>query len=217
MEKIYLSYPDFKWGETIDPEEIDVNNADIVAKINEVVDMLNSLFENEDGGVVEIELRGSVVKITPIEPFTSDNVEDFLGELITRLRSNIEGVSGASLIGSSEIVGISGSNVQDQLKSLHELVKTIVAEGSTSAELALHIKSDDHDERYYTKTEIDTTMDTLDGVLEDVNADLTALDTRLKTLESKPGGGGMSIIDVRESDPIVPIVGQMWMVVESNG
>ena len=38
---LILSYPDFILGQTIDPEEFDQNNTEIVNKVNETVDVVN--------------------------------------------------------------------------------------------------------------------------------------------------------------------------------
>lgn len=41
IEQLTLSYPDFILGQTIDPEEFDQNNTEIVVKINETIDKVN--------------------------------------------------------------------------------------------------------------------------------------------------------------------------------
>lgn len=42
INSLSISYPDFRLNDTIDPEQFDVNNADLVSKINEVVTYLNT-------------------------------------------------------------------------------------------------------------------------------------------------------------------------------
>lgn len=41
ITNLSLSYPDFKWQEIIDPDQFDINNADIVNKVNEVIARVN--------------------------------------------------------------------------------------------------------------------------------------------------------------------------------
>lgn len=42
IKNLVIPYPDFKLNDIIDPEQFDVNNADIVEKINEVITNINS-------------------------------------------------------------------------------------------------------------------------------------------------------------------------------
>lgn len=243
LEKLFLSYPDFKWGETIDPEEVDTNNGEITFKVNQLIDYFNSLIvvepdddgdvegePGEDGspGFISINIRGNVVKIRPIAPFDADNVEDYLNKLSERLQSTLIDESGATFIGASEIDGIEGNTVQEQLQAIYTLVKTIVADGATSAELALHIKSGDHDERYYKKAEVDEKVEGFTNELElldervttstealNLNIDankstLLMMDERVKVLEEFGSGGGL--IPVLDADPVDPLIGQMWML-----
>lgn len=48
IQQLQISYPDFQMGATINPQEFDTNNGEIVAKINEIIGATNStvLFEN---------------------------------------------------------------------------------------------------------------------------------------------------------------------------
>ena len=42
ITNLSISYPDFKLQEIIDPDQFDINNADIVNKVNEIISMVNS-------------------------------------------------------------------------------------------------------------------------------------------------------------------------------
>lgn len=59
IHEVSLSFPDFKLGEIIDPDEFDQNNADLVDKINEVVKQLNVV--SSDGYVGTNQLADDAV------------------------------------------------------------------------------------------------------------------------------------------------------------
>lgn len=43
VNKLTLSYPDFQLHNIIDPDQIDMNNADIKQKVDEIIDMINAM------------------------------------------------------------------------------------------------------------------------------------------------------------------------------
>lgn len=70
---LVLSYPDFKLNEIINPEEFDINNGEVVAKVNEIIDLVNEKFGAEiipypDNSVI-------TSKIAPLA-ITSDKIAD---------------------------------------------------------------------------------------------------------------------------------------------
>lgn len=214
MERLFISYPEFRLGEIIDPEEANTNNADITLKVNQLVDRLNSLLGSgggEDGGIIEISIRGNIVKINPIEPFPADNVESFLNELMERLRSEEVGSSGASLVGTPAVEGLSGVTVEDQLRALYDLVVRLDEEDkeSSGALLEQHKASGDHDHRYYKKSESDEKVKEL---TTNVN---TALETVTKITEQiAPGTEGVVISKLRVvlEDPVDATTGEIWII-----
>lgn len=223
MERLYISYPEFKLGEIIDPEEANTNNSDISFKVNEAVDRLNSLLgtgnpDDPDGGFIELTIRGNIVKINPIEPFPADNVEDFLNQLMGRLYSSIVTESGASLIRTPEIEGISGTTVEAQLKALHELITFVEEDGEEEAGALLeqHKASGDHDERYYTKTESDENVSDLTIKVEDAVTAIEVTKDRVDKITEQiaPGEKGVVISKIRVvlEDPVDATTGEIWMI-----
>lgn len=107
-----IPFPDFMNGDVIDPEAFDENNAVIVGKLNQVVDLLNSL--TADNGA-------SFISLVPSGGINGNNVQEFLTNLLTRLTSNVDGTSGASLVHTSEL-GFSSTDLEGVLKQLKSLV-----------------------------------------------------------------------------------------------
>lgn len=48
IKTLQISYPDFRFGEVIDPEQIDANNSELMNKINEITPVLNISKTNSD-------------------------------------------------------------------------------------------------------------------------------------------------------------------------
>lgn len=113
-----VTYPDFQLGQIINPDEFDVNNADIVIRINQIVDVLNQITDGVGGNGADI------IHIGDILPFTSERLQDFLQQLVNQLRSN-EFNSGARFIGASPIEGVQGVTIQDQIESLNALLISV--------------------------------------------------------------------------------------------
>ena len=44
ISELSISYPDFQWGAVANPDEIDINNSEIVSKINLISTKLNEFF-----------------------------------------------------------------------------------------------------------------------------------------------------------------------------
>ena len=124
MERFEISFPEFRLGDIIDPDEANTNNADISFKLNEIIDALNSLWNDGEGGTSIINIRGNVIDIKKIEGFESESVEDFLNELVTKLASTEEGASGASIIGVAPSHDMQGSTVEERFRSLHDHVES---------------------------------------------------------------------------------------------
>lgn len=109
-----VTYPDFELGQIINPDEFDINNADIVIRINQIIEVLNQITDGINGNGADI------IHIGDILPFTSERLQDFLQQLVDQLQSN-EFDSGARFIGASPITGVNGVTIQDQIESLYSL------------------------------------------------------------------------------------------------
>lgn len=125
-----VSYNDFELDTIINPDEFDVNFADIMIRMNQLIDVANHItdganVENEDG-TTRLSDGSEIIDIGPILPFTATKLQAFLEQVLARLTSS--GVeSGASYIGSYNIPGVIGSTVQEQLESLKLLLDELQA------------------------------------------------------------------------------------------
>jgi hypothetical protein len=147
-----VSYDDFELGTIINPDEFDVNFADIMIRINQLIDVVNHItdgrtIENEDG-TFSLSDGSDIIDIGEIAPFTSPKLQAFLEEVIARLTST-ELESGASFIGSSDIPGVVGNTVQEQLESLKTLLDEMQVYFQThvdrldASDVAINIRIDD--------------------------------------------------------------------------
>lgn len=155
INEIIIPYPDFIMGEVIDPEQFDLNNKYMVDKTNELIIVLNKLTEGFETGS-----GASLIDLKPIAPFVSTKVQTFLEEVIARLQSPAAGLSGASLIASTAIPGVTGTTVQAQLESLKSIVDAFNA----------HYKSE---------------VQRLDGLIAANTADIVAVKPRVASLEGR--------------------------------
>lgn len=206
LNSVQIPYPDFKLYEIIDPEQHDANNAELVARINAVIDMLNSVI----GGEVADNISATAVSINPIEPFVDTNVGAMLNSLISKLYS----VDGAGFVKLNPIAGLEATNVQEALAKIYDVIDDIdTTTGSTDLALQVHKSSGDHDQRYYKKTEIDTKLvDIPNFVKKDGNFEGTWKNMTLEQVATY-ASGNPAFVEVLETDPPAPFIGQMWMVV----
>lgn len=187
---LQIGYPDFKLQEMIDPEQFDLNNADIQNKINAILAVVNQITDSIQDG----QSGADKISLTSIAPFASTKLQVFLEDVVTRLRSTTDGASGADLLASTPISGLTGATVQAQLESLKSLLdvanstitrhtseiagltarttsvesRTMSLEGrmgsaesgisSNSSAIQAHRTSADHDNRYYTKSQVDGSL-----------------------------------------------------------
>jgi hypothetical protein len=161
INSVSIPYPDFKLNEIIDPEQFDINNAQMVNKINEIKTLVNKITDgvtvtNADGTTTFLS-GGTEVNLKAIAPFASTKLQAFLEEVIARLQSTTDASSGADLIGSTAIAGVIGTTVQAQLESLKAILDALTTRvANDEGALSTHKTSADHDSRYYTEAEIDT-------------------------------------------------------------
>lgn len=155
LNGLSISYPDFKLNDVIDPEQFDINNREIVLRINEIKDVVNKITDS----VVGDGSGADQISLTAIAPFTSTKLQAFLGEVLNRLKSTTAGTSGSEFIGSPAIAGVTGATVYSQLGSLKALLDSIQGQVTTDVNaLAAHKGSVDHDGRYYTEAETDAKL-----------------------------------------------------------
>lgn len=84
MDKIYdlaIAYPDFQLNQIIDPDQIDLNNSQVVAKINQIVKSINTFTQSTTGG--------AEVTIASLPEFPSaKNVQAALSQIATYCKTN---------------------------------------------------------------------------------------------------------------------------------
>ena len=165
INQVKIPYPDFKLHEIIDPEQFDLNNAELQNKINAVITVLNQITDS----IADGSSGADNISLTAIQPFISTKLQSFLEEVISRLQSTQDGSSGADFIASTPIPGVTGATVQQQLESLKTILDLIQTQtnsnttniSSLQSQINTHKSSADHDTRYYTKTQLDNGQ--LDG------------------------------------------------------
>lgn len=84
MDKLYdlaIAYPDFQLNQIIDPDQIDLNNSQMVAKINQLVKCINTFTQSTTGGA-------NVTIATLPEFSTAKNVQTALSQIATYCKAN---------------------------------------------------------------------------------------------------------------------------------
>jgi hypothetical protein len=108
--------------DTIEPEQFDENNSDLVGKIDEVIDAFNKL-DTTDGA--------NNIQITAINVIgTMTKLQDFLSAFVTRLQAVADNASGADLVGVTNVIGVTGTTVQsvlEGLKAYTDSLQTVLA------------------------------------------------------------------------------------------
>lgn len=84
MDRLYdlaIAYPDFQLNQIIDPDQIDLNNSQMVSKINQLVGCINTLTQGTTGG--------SQITIAVLPEFPSaKNVQTALSQIATYCKAN---------------------------------------------------------------------------------------------------------------------------------
>ena len=204
IERVYISYPDFRMFDVIDSEQFDVNNREFQEKINELVDLLNVAYTPKEGATSGAEML-SMKPIAPFEFEEGANIQDFLEQLIERLQNIQRGTSGAELIGSPSITGIEGTTVYDQLLSVDAILRNlnmIVEQLKTSSttlnnQLATH----KHNDVYYTKAEMDAVLSQRDTTVHGDVFTIVSIgtDNTTFTYRDNKGSSHTSTIDAQGS------------------
>lgn len=129
INNLNISYPDFKLNEIIDPEQFDINNKEVVDKVNEIRTLVNKLTDgwvvtNTDSTTTD-KAGAELIDLNAIAPFASTKLQAFLQEVIDRLQSTTDASSGADFVASTTITGVTGTTVQAQLESLKALLDSL--------------------------------------------------------------------------------------------
>lgn len=132
-----VPYPDFKRNDTIASSNFDDNNAAVVAKLDAVIDAFNKLENTTDG-----DSGGDNIQITAIPAVgVATKLQEFLEALVAQLTSVVDSDSGADFVGVTAITDVTGATVQAVLEAI-------------KAQLEAHKTSADHNDKYYTETEL---------------------------------------------------------------
>lgn len=178
-----VTYNNFKLLEVIDPDQFDANFSEIVTKLDTVIDLINHYAQTTDG-----DSGADNVGLTTIVGIAGNTIQAFLEALITQFKSSVDGSSGADFINATAIAGVTGTTIQAMLESLKSLLDT-------------HASSEDHDSRYYTKTNTYSKTET-DTLLQNVELGLindNSLTTAKMATEQKRGvANGVASLDASQ-------------------
>lgn len=112
MDKILnltLAYPDFQLNQVIDPDQVDLNNAQITSKVNEISSKINALVSGTTGA--------SHITISPLTQFSDKStVQDTIKAIVDTLVN----MGGASFIGANFQDG--KITIQDFLDNINTIV-----------------------------------------------------------------------------------------------
>jgi hypothetical protein len=129
--------------------------AQLKAKFDEVGGLLKAYLNNTLIAELEATTDGTSgadkIGMTPItETGTASTIQAIVETLISKLKAVTDNASGADFIKATGISGLTGDSVQLLLEALKSYIDT-------------HKTSADHDGRYFTETEIQSTTDTSSG------------------------------------------------------
>lgn len=112
MDKILnltLAYPDFQLNQVIDPDQVDLNNAQITSKVNEIASKINTLVSGTTGA--------SNITIAPLTQFANKST---LQDTIKAIVDTLIDMGGAAFIGASFQGG--KVTIQDFLDNINTIV-----------------------------------------------------------------------------------------------
>lgn len=135
VDPLYTQYTGPQIKALFDSRGIELRNA-----LNTLVQLLNSV----NGA--------SNIGTSTIQDIDGANIQAMLQSIRDKLKSTLDGSSGADYINATAISGITGSTVQTILKSLKAYIDTVNT--NQSQNLNTHKISMDHDNRYFTKDQL---------------------------------------------------------------
>lgn len=155
INQLNISYPDFVLNTTIDPEQFDTNNREIVNKLNELLIALHSI-----DGAREI-MADAIVGVSG-----SVNVQTMLTALKTYIDASDTSISTDIINRYNTLVGLLNVNSASITalqtgkadKSNTYLRTELYNKTESDTRLNAHKISPDHDGRYYTKDELATNI-----------------------------------------------------------
>lgn len=108
-------------------------------------------------------------------------------------------ISGAELVALKPIDELDATNVQRALEIVHAFVLDLQSKNSdTALQLSIHKDSDDHDERYYTKTELDEKhVEMLDVFATTIEEQLTSFSEQLNEINELRDAQTQAILDTK--------------------
>ena len=129
---------------------------EIKTAINGIIDALLSVADSNSGA--------DNIGATAITNLDGTTVQALLESLRNKLKSLVDGSSGADFVGATAIAELTGTTVQALLESLKSFVDTYNTNHKKET-------STDHDNRYYTETEINEKVENLqEQITNDVNS-----------------------------------------------
>lgn len=96
-----------------------------------------------------------------IQDIDGTTIQTMLKSIRDKLKSKVDGASGADFVNATAIEGLSGETVQALIIALKKYIDT--TKSDLNKNIDTHKLSNDHDNRYYTETEIDTKINDLAG------------------------------------------------------
>jgi len=185
INELNISYPDFVLNTTIDPEQFDTNNAEIVNKINELLNTLHS-----------IEGAREIVADTIVGVSASTDLQSMLVALKTYVDTG-----DATLLIAINANNTAITNLQtNKADKTNIYLRTEVYNRTESdTRLNTHKTSNDHDSRYYTKDELATNVLKITNPGINVNVkDYSTIATAGQTVFTLPSGVYSKVTDLLE-------------------
>lgn len=157
MDKIYdlaIAYPDFQLNQIIDPDQIDLNNSQLVSKINQLIKYINTFTQSTTGG--------AEITIAELTEFPSaQNVQAALSQIATYTKEKNAEQDGEIETVKQRLSNTESKNVEQNNALLaHETrVKNLelntYEKSNIDAKFAKH-ETTAHDDKYYRKNEVYT-------------------------------------------------------------
>lgn len=189
INNLSISYPDFVLNTTIEPEQFDTNNLEIVTKINTLLDRLHSNVVGESGA--------SEVTVSPVGARAYTNLQDALATIDSILINSIENITANDIDIAKNALDIVNNNIAT-------LAKFATLDGNM---INFDIRQGMHET--VVSNQIVTGDNTLNGRITDetdlLRGDLASNDTFYKQMLTNLQGQFQSIIDLG-GNPSVEVV-----------
>lgn len=167
INKFNVPYPDFKLGETIDPEQFDANNEEVITKVNEVIDVVNTDKLSLDGDFKgtwngkTFDTIGDDILITRIHDM--EKIVDSIPSTVTKATLRLQGEMAHAIM------------TIDALKRTEYSARSIFGDDFTGAPIALEVDYTKTFSEFATAIGATTmTLDKLEGIY--IGQDYTILD-----------------------------------------